>query len=79
VGGEVGRGEEDPLTKEFHVRTLTSIAALAAVAPTPTIAVKGVADGSAEELFENRKVKVVEGMIVDEFAPYAVHRYRIAG
>jgi len=44
----------------------------------PEIVVSGVRAGTAEVLFENRSVPVRNGAIVDEFAPYAVHRYRIA-
>ena len=44
----------------------------------PVITVKGVGDGEAEVLFENRRIPVKGGKIVDNFAPYAVHRYRIA-
>jgi hypothetical protein len=42
-----------------------------------TIAVKDAADGTAEVLFENRTVPVKGGQIADDFAPYAVHRYKI--
>jgi len=40
---------------------------------------KGVGDGAAEVLFEDRALDVKGGMFTDEFAPYAVHRYRIKG
>ncbi|MFP4057726.1 MAG: sugar-binding protein [Candidatus Brocadiia bacterium] len=43
-----------------------------------TIAVRGVGDGQAEVLFEERTVAVRGGRLSDGFAPYAVHRYRIA-
>jgi hypothetical protein len=43
----------------------------------PKITVKGVKDATAEVLFEDRTVPVKDGVIVDDFAPYAVHRYRI--
>jgi len=40
---------------------------------------KGVGDGTAEVLFEDRALDVKAGAFTDEFAPYAVHRYRIKG
>lgn len=43
-----------------------------------TLTVKGSADGIAEVLYENRTVEVKKGVIVDTFAPYAVHRYKLA-
>jgi len=43
----------------------------------PTITVKGVGNATAEVLFENRTVPMKAGRIVDDFAPYAVHRYKI--
>ena len=43
----------------------------------PVITVKGVDDAEAEVLLENRTVRITDGKLVDEFAPYAVHRYRI--
>jgi hypothetical protein len=48
-------------------------------AETPTIALGALArDASvAEVMFEDRQVPVVAGKIVDAFAPYAVHCYRI--
>ena len=46
-------------------------------AEKPTITLKGVGDGEAEVLFEDRTVPVKGGVIVDDFAPYGVHRYRI--
>jgi len=44
-----------------------------------TIALKGLGDAQAEVLFEDRTVPVKGGVLTDDFAPYAVHRYRIAG
>ena len=41
------------------------------------IVVKDAPDGTAEVLFENRTVPVKGGQIADDFAPYAVHRYKI--
>jgi hypothetical protein len=46
-------------------------------AEKPTITVKDAPDGLAEVLFENRTVPVKGGVIADDFAPYAVHRYKI--
>jgi hypothetical protein len=43
----------------------------------PTITLRGIGDATAEVLFENRTVAVKEGQLTDEFAPYAVHRYKI--
>jgi len=42
-----------------------------------TITIRGIGDATAEVLFENRTVAVKEGQLTDEFAPYAVHRYKI--
>ncbi|HUT37172.1 MAG TPA: hypothetical protein VNE39_27065 [Planctomycetota bacterium] len=42
-----------------------------------TITVKGLGDAKAEALFEGRTVAVKGGVLTDDFAPYAVHRYRI--
>jgi hypothetical protein len=41
------------------------------------ITVKGAQGTQAEVLFENRTVPVGGGTLSDDFAPYAVHRYRI--
>jgi hypothetical protein len=43
----------------------------------PTITIKGLGDGTAEVLFENRTVAVKGGQLTDDFAPYAVRRYKI--
>ncbi|MBM4036009.1 MAG: hypothetical protein FJ291_30110 [Planctomycetes bacterium] len=43
----------------------------------PAIAIKGIRDGTAEVLFEGRTVPIKGGVLTDDFAPYAVHRYRI--
>ncbi|HUT14237.1 MAG TPA: hypothetical protein VMY42_27375 [Thermoguttaceae bacterium] len=43
----------------------------------PEITVRGAKDGTAEVLFEDRTVAVHNGRIVDQFAPYGVHRYKI--
>lgn len=43
-----------------------------------TITLKGLGDAQAEVLFESRTVPVKGGTFTDEFAPYAVHHYRIA-
>ena len=43
----------------------------------PTITVRGTGDATAEVLFENRTVPVKGGQLTDEFAPYAVHRYKV--
>jgi len=41
------------------------------------ITVKGAGDGAAEVLFENRTVSIKGGQLLDDFAPYAVHRYKL--
>ncbi len=40
--------------------------------------IDGVDRASAEVLFEDRKITVRDGRLVDDFSPYGVHRYRIA-
>ncbi|MBM4043008.1 MAG: hypothetical protein FJ290_31345 [Planctomycetes bacterium] len=44
-----------------------------------TITLKGIGDAQAEVLFEGRTIPVKGGAFTDDFAPYAVHRYKIAG
>jgi hypothetical protein len=41
------------------------------------IAVEGLAGAAAEVLFESRSVPVHAGVLTDDFAPYAVHRYKV--
>ena len=43
-----------------------------------TLTLKGLGDATADVLFENRKLPIKAGRLTDAFAPYAVHRYRIA-
>ncbi len=43
-----------------------------------TITLKGLGDAKAEVLFENRTVPVKGGTLTDSFAPYAIHRYKVA-
>lgn len=43
-----------------------------------TFSIEGLGDATAEVLFEDRKLQVTGGKLTDEFAPYAVHRYRVA-
>ena len=43
-----------------------------------TLTLKGLGDATADVLFENRKLPINAGRLTDAFAPYAVHRYRIA-
>ncbi|KPJ75873.1 MAG: hypothetical protein AMS14_02900 [Planctomycetes bacterium DG_20] len=43
----------------------------------PAIALQGTGSAKAEVLYESRTLAVEAGRIVDDFAPYAVHRYRI--
>jgi hypothetical protein len=33
---------------------------------------------AAEEIFEDRQLRVVDGVIIDDFEPLAVHVYRLA-
>lgn len=42
------------------------------------VTVTGLGNKSAEVLFENRKVELKNGAFAEAFAPFAVHRYRIA-
>ncbi|HPD15556.1 MAG TPA: hypothetical protein PLE19_11425 [Planctomycetota bacterium] len=42
------------------------------------ITLKGIADVQAEVLFEGRTIPVKGGVFTDDFAPYAVHRYRVS-
>ena len=73
-GGMIGL-----LTKKHGGATYVFAVNMFKKAEKPTITVKGAADGTAEVLFENRTVPVKGGKIVDDFAPYAVHRYKISG
>ena len=43
-----------------------------------TITLKGMGDATAEVLFENRSVPVKGGAFTDDFAPYAVRRYKLS-
>jgi len=39
--------------------------------------VKGLGDAKVQVLFENRELALTGGKFIDEFKPYAVHRYKI--
>lgn len=67
----------DTLVKRHDGATYVLAVNMYRRAEKPEIVVAGVRNGSAEVLFENRTVPVKNGALVDEFAPYAVHRYRI--
>lgn len=41
------------------------------------ITIPGVQGGTATVLFEDRRVSISDGKIVDDFAPYQIHRYQI--
>jgi len=70
-------GRVDTLVKKLDGTTYVFAVNMYRKAEKPTISVAGAADGQAEVLFENRTVEVKGGKIVDDFAPYAVHRYKI--
>jgi hypothetical protein len=68
----------DTMVKQLDGATYVFAVNMYRKAEKPTITVKGAGDGAAEVLFEERTVEVKGGKIVDDFAPYAVHRYRMA-
>jgi len=72
-------GRVDVLVKKVDGATYVMAVNMYRKAEKPAITLPGVADGTAEVLFEKRTVPVKGGQIVDDFAPYAVHRYKIAG
>jgi len=70
-------GRVDVMVKKYGGATYLFAVNMKRQAEKPEITVAGVRNGTAEVLFENRTVEVRNGKIVDEFAPYAVHRYKI--
>ncbi len=72
-----GDGRISTMVKKHGGATYVFAVNMFRKAEKPVITVKGAGDGVAEVLFEDRKVPLKDGKIVDEFAPYAVHRYKI--
>ena len=70
-------GRVDVMVKKHDGATYVMAVNMKKQAEKPEITVAGVRNAQAEVLFENRTVEVRNGRIVDDFAPYAVHRYRI--
>jgi len=68
----------DVLVKNHDGETYIFAANMYRKAERPEIRVKGVKSGVAEVLYENRNVPVQDGLLIDEFEPYGIHRYRIA-
>ena len=70
-------GRVDVLVKKHDGATYLLAVNMFRKPEKPTITIKGVGDGTAEVLFENRTVPVKGGVLADDFAPYAVHRYKL--
>ncbi len=71
-------GRVDVLVKRHEGATYVLAVNMYRKPEKPTITLKGIGDATAEVLFEGRTVPVKGGSFTDSFAPYAVHRYRIA-
>ncbi|HUT01697.1 MAG TPA: hypothetical protein VM031_04535 [Phycisphaerae bacterium] len=72
-------GRVDVLVKRHGGATYVFAVNMRRKPETAAIALRGAAGAEAEVLFEGRSVAVEGGTIRDEFAPYAVHRYKVRG
>jgi len=68
----------DVLVKELDGATYILAVNMFKKPEKATFAVQGLEAGKVEVLFENRTLDLKGGAFADDFAPYAVHRYKIA-
>lgn len=71
-------GRVDVLVKKHGGATYVFAVNMVRKPEKATIALPGLGEAKAEVLFEDRRLTVKGGRLRDEFAPYAVHRYKIA-
>jgi hypothetical protein len=69
--------DADPTTTYIVAARLSEVNEMNEPAISAALTVAGVGDGVATVYGEDRTVPVVDGVIVDQFAPAAVHIYRI--
>jgi len=70
-------GRVDVMVKKHGGATYVFAVNMKRKSTKAAIRVAGAAGGKAEVLYENRTVEAKDGVIADEFAPYAVHRYKL--
>jgi len=67
----------DVMLKRHAGATYLFAVAMRRSAVTATFTLRDVGDTTAEVLGESRSITIVGGAFTDDFAPYAVHRYRV--